>query len=189
MNIIAQGAESIVYSTSILNKEVIIKQRISKNYRNPILDQKIIKQRNKGEALLLKKVKDIAINTPFIYYIGKNKIIMQKLSNWHTHKNRLEDIGKQIAKLHNKNIIHGDLNLINIITTKDKVYFIDFGLGYISSKTEDKATDLLVFKKTLKSQKETDNYWENILEGYLKKTNSKGALSNLKEIEKRARYL
>jgi len=187
MKVIAKGAEATVYKTKIINKEVIIKERINKKYRHPILDKKIIKVRNKEEGFLLKKIKEINLNSPYVFYISENKIIMDYIKP-EKHRNILK-IGEEIAKMHNNDIIHGDLNIINLISNKDRIYFIDFGLGFISKKIEDKATDLLVFKKTLKSLKKTEDLWENIEKGYLKKTNNLKIINQIKEIEKRARYL
>jgi Kae1-associated kinase Bud32 len=188
MQVIAQGAEAIVYKTKILNQVVCIKERISKKYRNPVLDKRIIKARNKEEAFLLNKVKN-KLNTPIVFYVSENKIILEYIKNEKTHEKHLEKIGSEIAKMHNENVIHGDINLINIIINKKKVYFIDFGLGFVSQKIEDKATDLLVFKKTLNSLKKTENYWKYIKKGYLTKTNQKQIIKQIEDIEKRGRYL
>jgi len=192
-NEIATGAEAKIFIHKLFDKDVVTKQRISKDYRNKQLDNKIIKQRTKSEALLLKKVKDIGLSSPNIYYVGKNKLVMEYLVNTNNHDKCLIEIGKQIATLHKSNIIHGDLNLINIITTKEKkdikIYFIDFGLGFISNKVEDKATDLLVLKKTLLSLKKTEGLWEEILAGYEKETENKEIINKIKEIESRGRYL
>jgi len=192
-NEIATGAEAKIFIHKLFDKDVVTKQRISKDYRNKQLDNKIIKQRTKSEALLLKKVKDIGLLSPNIYYVGKNKLVMEYLVNTNNHDKCLIEIGKQIATLHKSNIIHGDLNLINIITTKEKkdikIYFIDFGLGFISNKVEDKATDLLVLKKTLLSLKKTEGLWEEILAGYEKETENKEIINKIKEIESRGRYL
>lgn len=189
MKQIAHGAEAFVYKDKLLGKDVCVKERISKKYRHPLLDKRIIKTRNKEEATLLKKIKEYGLNSPSIYYISENKIIMEFLEDEKKHNKMLFEIGEEIAKLHNNNIIHGDLNLINILINKNKVYFIDFGLGFVSLKIEDKATDLLVFKKTLLSLTKTEKYWPNILKGYLNKTNKKEIVKKINEIEKRARYL
>lgn len=189
MKLIAYGAEAKIYKTKIFNKDVIIKQRLSKKYRHKTLDKKIIKKRNKEEANLLKKIKKYNINCTTVYYVGEDKIIMSYLQNENTHKKKLIEIGKEISKLHDHGIIHGDLNLINIIINNNKIFFIDFGLGSVSSKIEDKATDLLVFKKTLLSQKKTESFWEQILEGYSKETNKKEIIKKIEIIEKRVRYL
>jgi Kae1-associated kinase Bud32 len=189
MEIIAKGAEATIYKTKLFNKEVCIKERNSKKYRHPVLDTKILKTRNKEEAFLLKKIQDIGLFSPYIYSVSNNKIIMEYIKNSKKHKDKLEEIGIEIAKLHNNNIIHGDLNLINILTNNNKVYFIDFGLGYVSLKIEDKATDLLVFKKTLLALKRTEKLWVGIKEGYLKGTNNKNIIKHIENIEKRGRYL
>ncbi|MFA5745308.1 MAG: KEOPS complex kinase/ATPase Bud32 [archaeon] len=187
---INKGAEAKILESFAFGKKLIIKQRVSKDYRDPVLDKRIIKTRNKQEATLLKKAKVNGINTPDVFYVGLDKIIMEKLENTNNHKKQLEAIGKEIAKLHELGIIHGDLNLINIITTKDKkIYFIDFGLGYLSNKIEDKATDLLVFKKTLFARKTTEGFWKGIEAGYQKQSKDKAIIEQIKEIEKRARYL
>jgi Kae1-associated kinase Bud32 len=186
---ISSGAEAIIYKTKLFNKDVIIKKRIYKKYRNKKLDEKIIKIRNKQEANILKKIKDFKINCPFVYYAGKNIIIMDYIKNDFKHSSCLLDVGKNIGVLHNNNIIHGDLNLINIITNKNKIFFIDFGLGFVTSKIEDKATDLLVFRKTLESSFKTKNFWKDIKKGYLQTTNNKEIILKMQEIIKRGRYL
>jgi len=191
---IANGAEARIYTHKLFNKTVVTKQRIEKEYRDKALDAKIIKQRTKSEAILLKKVKDIGLFSPSIYFVGKDKIVMEYLVNTNEHDKYLGEIGKNIAVLHNNNIIHGDLNLINIITTKGpdqqaKIYFIDFGLGFMSNKIEDKATDLLVLKKTLLSLKSTEKLWKDMLLGYEKETSNKEIINKIKEIESRGRYL
>jgi len=189
-NKIATGAEAIIYEDKIFGMPVIIKKRTIKEYRNKTLDSKIRKARNKEEAILLKKITAIKLNAPHMFYIGHDKIIMEKLADTKTHALCLKEIGNNIAQMHNHSIIHGDLNLINIITSSgNKIYFIDFGLGFMSNKVEDKATDLLVFKKTLLSRKETEEYWKDILEGYTKSTNNKSIIGQIGIIEKRGRYL
>lgn len=186
---INSGAEADIYLGKAFDKKIIIKKRISKKYRNPVLDKKIIKTRNKQEANLLHKVKKEKINTPTLYYVSQDKIIQEYLKNTKNYKENLKKIGKEIARLHAIDVIHGDLNLINIIINKNKIYFIDFGLGFISKKIEDKATDLLVFKKTLLSNKKTKKYWEEIIEGYKKESKNPEIVTKIEAIEKRARYL
>ena len=49
--IIAQGAEAIITK----DKNTIIKNRIKKSYRIPVLDERIRKSRTKAEAKIIKK--------------------------------------------------------------------------------------------------------------------------------------
>jgi len=120
-NLIAQGAEAKI----ILSGNNIIKKRIKKSYRFPILDEKLRKQRTKKEAKLLEKAGKV-INVPKIIKTDeKNKelhiefIKGLKLSeNLDSHPNCNEickQIGKNIAKIHDLNIIHGDLTTSNMI--------------------------------------------------------------------------
>ncbi len=117
-NIIAQGAEAII----IHEGNSIIKDRVSKKYRHPELDNKIIKQRTKKEAKLLEKVAKL-IPCPLPSKVDFNKIVMpfidgKKLSEnleKLDYKNICKIIGNQIAKIHDNNIIHGDLTTSNMI--------------------------------------------------------------------------
>jgi Kae1-associated kinase Bud32 len=60
----------------------------------------------------------------------------------------LEKAGKMVAQLHAAGIIHGDLTTSNFLVGKKELVLIDFGLGFFSEKNEDRAVDLLNFKKT-----------------------------------------
>ena len=101
-------------------------------------------------------------------------------------------IGEDIAKLHKKDIIHGDLTTSNMILIKDKIYFIDFGLGYISKKIEDKAVDLYLLKQALEAKH--FKHWKilskEIFKNYKKYyADNKKIFERIKAIEKRRRYL
>ena len=61
-------------------------------------------------------------------------------------------IGESVARIHQKDIIHGDLTTSNMIFKNEKVFFIDFGLGYISRKIEDKAVDIHLLKQALEAK-------------------------------------
>ncbi len=118
--IIQQGAEAIIYKVN--NK--IVKNRTKKSYRIPELDKKIRKSRTKSEAKIIEKLKKI-INVPKLiitdlvnHNIHMQYIQGQKLSE-HLEKLNWKEISKQIGeiltKLHNQEIIHGDLTTSNMI--------------------------------------------------------------------------
>ena len=129
---IAQGAEAKI----ILSNNFIIKNRIKKSYRIPELDKKIRTRRTKAEAKLLTKASQI-INCPLPLVtlsssggrVGKLQstklkipfIEGKKLSDHldkfplKQQKQILKQIGKDVAKLHKENIIHGDLTTSNMI--------------------------------------------------------------------------
>ncbi|MEK6945924.1 MAG: KEOPS complex kinase/ATPase Bud32 [Nanoarchaeota archaeon] len=193
--IIQQGAEAKI----ILSNNFIIKNRVKKSYRLKELDDSIRKRRTKAETKLLEKASKI-INSPKpIESEKENQIIMpliegKKLSE-HLDElnNRLEvckKIGESIAKLHDENIIHGDLTTSNMILQENKVFFIDFGLGFISHKIEDKAVDLHLLKQALEAKhfKHWQELWKAVEKGYSISKNSKAVLSQLKKVESRGRY-
>ena len=194
--IIAQGAEAKIYQIG----DKIVKDRISKKYRLKELDNRIRKTRTKKETKLLDKASKI-INSPKPE-LSKNefKIIMPYISGKKLSEhldnlpNKLEvckKIGESIAKLHHEDIIHGDLTTSNIILSEGKTFFIDFGLGFISKKIEDKAVDLHLIKQALEAKHyiHWENYWKEIESSY-KKTYSKGkeVIERLKAVESRGRY-
>ena len=118
----------------------------------------------------------------------KNKLIKNntkvELSN-----NNLTDISRnERARVH-----EGTINIKHEPSdseASDKVYFIDFGLGYESNSPEDKAVDLHLIKQALEAKhfKHYEKYWKSILEGYRTSANSKAVLNRLNKVELRGRY-
>lgn len=198
--LLQQGAEAKIF----LNKDLVKKDRISKSYRIPELDQKIIKRRTKSETKLLEKASKI-INAPKpLPEKESNKIKMpfidgKKLSQY-LDKLPLEEqieimksVGESIAKLHKADIIHGDLTTSNMIIKNGKIYFIDFGLGFISKKIENKAVDLHLLKQALESKH--FKHWEELFEEVSKsyeifsgKPQAKKVFERITAVEKRGRY-
>jgi len=195
--LLQQGAEAKI----ILSGNLVTKDRIKKSYRIKEIDEKIRKQRTKAEKKLLEKASKI-INAPDPFPLKEfNKIEMpfidgKKLSEnlddflLEEQKEICKQIGEEIAKLHNSDIIHGDLTTSNMIMKDEKIYFVDFGLGYISKKIEDKAVDLHLLKQALEAKH--FNHWEilfeQILQGYESYNESSKVLERLKAVEKRGRY-
>jgi tRNA A-37 threonylcarbamoyl transferase component Bud32 len=117
--IIAQGAEAII----TLEKNKVLKNRISKSYRHPELDKKIRKRRTKSEYKLLLKAsklipiptispnnKDFQISMQYI----KGKKLSEHLESL-DFKSICNEIGSSLAILHDAGIIHGDLTTSNMI--------------------------------------------------------------------------
>lgn len=198
--ILAQGAEAII----IREGNSIIKDRISKKYRHPVLDKKLIKSRTKSEAKILEKASKL-INAPkpanleeIEHSKNPNQIKMpfiegKKISDalegldW---EDVCKKIGASIAKLHDNNIIHGDLTTSNMILTEDNnLYFIDFGLGFISSRIEDKAVDLHLIKQALEAKHFSiwKQCWAIIEKSYQPQERQK-ILQQLGKVESRGRY-
>jgi TP53 regulating kinase-like protein len=100
-------------------------------------------------------------------------------------------IGRYVAKMHNDNIIHGDLTTSNMILKGKEIYFIDFGLSYFSAKVEDKAVDLHLLKEALESKhyKKAKAAFKEILKEYKKEANSQyEIISRFLLVEERGRH-
>ena len=192
---IAQGAEAIIE----LNENIVIKNRIPKGYRIKELDEKIRKQRTKKEANLLERAGKI-INTPKVLKVEKFQIyqefidgdkLSQTLNSYPEKKqfDTMKQLGKEVAKIHEKDIIHGDLTTSNTILKEKKIYIIDFGLGTTSKRIEDKAVDLHLIKQALEAKHYMN--WEKLFENFIKGYDwkeSERVLDQLKKVEARGRY-
>lgn len=205
--ILQQGAEAII---SLNSKNQIEKNRVSKSYRFPLLDKKIRKQRTKSEAKILIKASQI-ISVPKLISSTETDLVIEyikgkKLSEYLDKlKNQIqiaETIGKQIALLHNNNIIHGDLTTSNMIyieenktldnnSPKFKLYFIDFGLSFNSHRPEDFAVDLHLISQALEAKhfKNYKSLFNAVLKGYKSiSSKTKEILKRLEKVESRGRY-
>ncbi len=198
--LISQGAEAKIF----LDNNLVIKDRIPKNYRIKELDGKIRKYRTRREINILEKASKI-IPVPKLNNNSTEKdfkVVMEfidgikladKLDSFNDKKRNeiCKIMGKQTALLHNNDIIHGDLTTSNMILKKDSVYFIDFGLSFIDQKEEHKAVDLHLLKQALESKhyKHSESSFEAVLEGYKEISKDyKQTLDRLDKVESRGRY-
>ena len=196
IKLISQGAEAKIF----LSNEVITKDRIPKTYRHPQLDKKIRTRRTKSESKLLTKALSIKANVPKVLNTEKFSIQIEYIDgdrlsetlNSYSEKKQfqvMQQLGTQVAKLHQNNIIHGDLTTSNTILSDKKIFLIDFGLGFISTKIEDKAVDLHLIKQALEA-KHFQNH-EELFKNFIKKYKHEDSikiLERLKIVEKRGRY-
>lgn len=203
--IIGMGAEALL----IKSGSILLKRRIKKSYRHEALDLLLRVSRTRKEARLLEKASKV-VDVPKVKAInGKSKkpfsieteiemefIDGKVLSEWLDKfplKKALKicnKIGQSIAKLHDLNLIHGDLTTSNMILKNNRVYFIDFGLGFHSSRIEDKAVDLHLLREALEAKhfKYWNQYFNAVIEGYKISKNAEATLERLKKVEKRGRY-
>ena len=190
MKEIARGAEAVIF----LDEDKVVKKRLVKGYRHPELDAELRKTRTKREA---KFIRDLPIPGPQLLHATADTVEMQyipgkKVADILDEQPELaEKTGESLAKLHDKNMIHGDLTTSNMILCPDgSLAFIDFGLSYYSDKVEDKAVDLHLFKEALESKHykvEHKAYW-HFLKGYKHSKHAEAVLERLKEVERRGRY-
>jgi Kae1-associated kinase Bud32 len=205
MEILCRGAESIIYLDTFDGQQVLVKERVKKNYRLEQIDEKLRKERTRKESKLLTEARKVGVLTPSIVHTDfqTNKIIMENISGKRmkeflnsTDKKGVQDIsfeiGKLIGRLHENGIVHGDLTTSNMILKDKQIYFIDFSLGSFSRRIEDQGVDLNLLIEALKSThfKILKICWSNIVKGYKQEYNEADkVLEKVKEIEKRARYM
>lgn len=122
--------------------------------------------------------KSIKLFSPF------NTICMERIEGISLKKADLNykinyELGELVRKIHDLNIIHGDLTTENFIL-KDKIYIIDFGLSFYSTKDEDKAVDLYVLERAFQClHGELDGFYDGYKES--------SVLEKLKEVRRRGR--
>lgn len=127
--IIQIGAEA----TILLDKNTVIKRRLKKSYRIEDLDEKIRKLRTRSEAKLLEKASKL-VPTPQVTKINEKtkeilmdfidgKRLSEHLDTFLEKEQRriCKQMGKNIANLHDSDIIHGDLTTSNMILNEKKI--------------------------------------------------------------------
>ncbi|GAF97364.1 unnamed protein product, partial [marine sediment metagenome] len=127
--IIQKGAEAVI----LQEKDRVIKKRMKKSYRIPEIDDRIRRQRTRSEAKLLTKASKL-ISIPEIIKVDQEtkEILMdfidgKKLSDYldkfplKKQKEVCKLIGESTAKLHDADIIHGDLTTSNMILKDNKI--------------------------------------------------------------------
>ena len=200
------GAEAILVKDKWFDFNVMRKIRIPKKYRISQIDDELRNNRTIIESRLIIAAKKLGVQTPFIFEIDMNKatIVMEYiegnlvkgiLKSDISKEKKLElvkEIGSLVGILHSNDIIHGDLTSSNILNSKDRLVFIDFGLGKFSKAIEDKAVDILLIKKCFISTH--TQIWKELFvsfqEGYYQSMKSaKNVLRRVIKVEARGRHL
>ncbi len=197
MKEIARGAEAVIYSDG----EKVCKQRPEKGYRHPVMDAKIRKLRTRHEERILKRASEAGVNAPEVLGVDektgllemrfvKGRKLRDVLKGDARALEAAKKVGEGVARLHERNIIHGDLTTSNLLLSRGKVFFIDFGLASHSHRVEDKAVDLHLLKRALESAHW--RYWEKlfeaVLEGYFAAGGEKQVVKRMGKVESRGRY-
>jgi TP53 regulating kinase-like protein len=206
--LLKKGAEASLYLADWHGRQVVIKVRIPKKYRPEALDKQIRSYRTVHEPQLMHEAKAAGVPTPLIYMINipeasitmeyvKGRQIKQLLNKTPQDKRQelCVKIGELIAKLHSHGLIHGDLTTSNmILSSEDKIFFVDFGLGEKNIEAEAEGVDLHLMKRALQSTHY--QFWEEcfkaVLIGYSSVMGVKTAekvYEKIKEIERRGRYV
>ena len=99
----------------------------------------------------------------------------------------LEKVGEAVGRLHDVGIVHGDLTTSNILVDGEGVALLDFGLGDRSTEDEARGVDLHVLMEALDAT-HREGWFEAVLDGYRRRTHSKGVEQKVVYIVRRGRY-
>ena len=207
--LLKQGAEAKVYLGKFEDKDAIIKERFPKSYRVPALDKKLTKTRMAQEARSMARSQRNGVKVPAVYHLDQERrlIFMEYISNSILMKDHIKSlnvasdsdalveimqlIGNVLGKLHDANLIHGDLTTSNMLieTTSKEITVIDFGLSFVSASAEDKGVDLYVLERAfLSTHPATEKLFQVLLDGYADTSkNSEAVLKKLDEVRMRGR--
>jgi len=197
MDLLAQGAEAKVMK----EKDSILKERFSKQYRLPQLDQSLRQFRTRREAKVLQRLEGMDFPAPHLREFSDTRMsIVMDFVPGEKLRDLLpmardsgvlaQEIGKRVGQLHRGNIIHGDLTTSNMIYNDLGLHFIDFGLSSFSEKVEDKAVDLFLLDRSLESKHYHlyPDIFEQVLEGYKENyPEYKEVLQRFEQVKRRGR--
>jgi len=202
--ILYRGAEAEIRLAKYMGKTVVQKQRVHKRYRIKEIDTQLISYRTKEEAKLIAEARRHGVSVPVIYDVDllNGCITMEYLKGRRVKDilNTLKEderrrichlIGESIARLHEHDLIHGDITTSNMIYYENRIHFIDFGLGSQSIELEAKGVDLHVLMEAFEStHSKHPRCFEYVLEGYTKqlKGDASAVIEKIKEIVQRGRY-
>jgi Kae1-associated kinase Bud32 len=202
--ILYQGAEAEIRLSTYMGRPVVQKRRISKAYRIKLIDSQLIASRTKEEAKLIAESRSHGVSVPLLYdvdlvggvitmeYLAGDRVkdILNSLKE-SERKRICQKIGEGIARLHNHDIIHGDITTSNMIFLHDRIHFIDFGLGCKNIEIEAKGVDLHVLMEAFEStHSKYSHCFKYVVEGYLKEYQGNASLviKKIDEIVRRGRY-
>jgi TP53 regulating kinase-like protein len=200
-DLISIGAEARIYRDDWREREVVVKHRVPKGYRHKEIDDRLRQGRTRGEARLLTLAREAGVRTPVVYDVDMAECtIVMELVHGRPLKEVLEtgsdddrakflrSVGREVARLHRADIVHGDLTGANIICQEGSVLFIDFGLGERTGEVEPKGVDLHVLQEALKAIN-LEDLFKAVEEGYVEEwTEGQEVLVRLRDIQKRGRY-
>ncbi len=162
MKVIYRGAEADLLLGTWCGLGAVYKVRRPLPYRLKLLDNAIRRQRTAREAQMIHEAKSSGVRTPYLYLVDINRalIVMEWVRGTRLKeavstlspgvlRNVFRELGREVARLHRAEIMHGDLTTANVLLHDDELTLIDFGLALHSARLEDHAVDLRLVKETL----------------------------------------
>jgi N6-L-threonylcarbamoyladenine synthase/protein kinase Bud32 len=187
-----RGAEAVVTVTA----DRVTKRRLPKAYRHPALDDRLRRERTVAEARLTSDARRQGVPTPVVRDVDVAEATLtfdhvgdRDLAAALTPA-RARTVGEHLATLHAAGIVHGDPTVRNVRVDDERLFLIDFGLGYHSGHVEDHAMDCHVFEGSVRgtATADVDAVLSAFESGYADAAGGEDVLSRLREVEGRGRY-
>ena len=209
--LIQQGAEARLYKSEFFGRPTIIKERFVKSYRVSSLDQKLTHRRMNQEARCMARCRRNGIRAPAVYHLDHKErcIYMEEVvgtvtlkefirgvdrageTGEETLRELVRSIGKILARMHDCDVVHGDLTTSNMLykSEQQEITLIDFGLSSVSSLAEDKGVDLYVLERAfLSTHPNTEQLFQLLLQSYCEACKDAGpVVAKLDEVRLRGR--
>ncbi len=192
---LALGAEALI----LRRGNRIVKHRIRKRYRHAAIDRQLRTLRTRHEARMLTRLQKLEFPAPRLTNAEEQRGLLEmefiegplvRDVFDRQHQQLAPEIGRKLAQLHAQHIIHGDVTTSNMILSKE-IFFIDFGLGFLSRRVEDKAVDLHLLDRALESRhyRTYPKSMELVLAAYREAYPEAAAvLARYEDVKKRGRY-
>ncbi|NXM01560.1 PRPK protein, partial [Tyrannus savana] len=219
LRLVQQGAEAHVYRGLFLGRAAVAKLRVPKRYRHPALEERLSRRRMTQEARSLLRCRRAGghgecggIPAPAVYFVDyvTNSIYLEDIVDSVTVQDHIysvqrsgsdasslqslaEKMGELLARMHDEDIIHGDLTTANLLLRPPleelDLVLIDFGLSFISGLPEDKGVDLYVLEKAfISTHPDTEVMFKALLKSYAATSKKSGpVIKKLDEVRLRGR--
>ncbi len=181
--LLARGAEAEVYLVEWGGRPAVLKRRVPKPYRHPLLDRSLRIKRTLTEARMLVRCLELGVSVPVLYEarLSRAEIVMEYVPGvslrWYLEEHGLDgvaeraarELGRMIGVLHEHGFTHGDVTTSNLIIGEGGSYkLIDLGLAEATRSLEDQAVDVHLYLRAVESThpEHTEALFNLFLEGY-----------------------
>ena len=192
-----QGAEATVS----IDDDRVVKCRQPRAYRHPKLDDRLRRERTRQEARLTSEARRAGVPTPLLrdVDVAETTLTLQRVGDCDLREAltpaRVRAVARHLARLHDAGVVHGDPTTRNVRVDRtdgsgdgDRVFLIDFGLGYYTTDPEDHAMDLHVLAQSLAGTDDDVERLQRSAEDAYRTVGDGAVLDQLREIEGRGRY-
>ncbi|NXK65123.1 PRPK protein, partial [Sylvietta virens] len=209
LRLVQQGAEAHVYRGLFLGRAAVAKLRVPKRRGWAVKRLELPGRKTARQCICLGSE---WIPAPAVYFVDyvTNSIYLEDIVDSITVQDHIysvqksgndtsglhklgEKMGELLARMHDEDIIHGDLTTANLLlrppTEKLDLVLIDFGLSFISGLPEDKGVDLYVLEKAfISTHPDTETMFQALLKTYAATSKKSGpVIKKLDEVRLRGR--